>query len=101
MHRPNGDAYVYFNTVEDATEAMKSDRKYMGRVMHCYCWKKPKRGISFLGTRYIELYFDSPRHSASNNRPRRSHGSPRRVSPSPVKPRSNHYRRSRSILYLV
>jgi hypothetical protein len=32
MHRPNGDAYVYFNTFDDANEAMKCDRKYMGEI---------------------------------------------------------------------
>ena len=31
MHRPNGDAYVFFNTAEDVVEAMKCDRKYMGQ----------------------------------------------------------------------
>jgi len=75
MHRPNGDAYVYFNSFDDATEAMKCDRKYMG-------------------TRYIELYFDSPRQTSSTSSNQRRRRNP--VSPVPMKSRSNHYRRSRS-----
>ncbi|CAF0891088.1 unnamed protein product [Adineta ricciae] len=53
LKRPNGDGHVYFNTKEDAIEAMKCDRKYMNN-------------------RYIELYCDSVRYSLSNYR-RRSH----------------------------
>jgi hypothetical protein len=30
MKRPNGDGYLYFSTLEEVTEAMKYDRKYMG-----------------------------------------------------------------------
>jgi hypothetical protein len=30
MKRPNGDGYLYFSTIEEVTEAMKYDRKYMG-----------------------------------------------------------------------
>jgi hypothetical protein len=31
MKRPNGDGYLHFATLEDVTEAMKYDRKYMGK----------------------------------------------------------------------
>ena len=31
MHRSNGDAHIFFNSLEDANEAMKCDRKYMGK----------------------------------------------------------------------
>jgi hypothetical protein len=31
MKRPNGDGYLYFNNVEEVDEAMKYDRKYMGK----------------------------------------------------------------------
>jgi RNA recognition motif-containing protein len=31
MNRSNGDAYVYFNTMDEVNEAMKCDRKYMGK----------------------------------------------------------------------
>jgi len=30
MKRPNGDGYLYFASLDEVTEAMKCDRKYMG-----------------------------------------------------------------------
>jgi hypothetical protein len=30
-NRPNGDGHVYFNTMDDINEAMKCDRKFMGK----------------------------------------------------------------------
>ncbi|CAF1197168.1 unnamed protein product, partial [Didymodactylos carnosus] len=46
---PNGDAFAHFDTYEDAKRALKFDKKYMG-------------------SRYIELYFES---SGTNERPSR------------------------------
>lgn len=31
MKRPNGDAYLYYKTLEEVDEALKYDRKYMGK----------------------------------------------------------------------
>ncbi|CAF4450830.1 unnamed protein product, partial [Adineta steineri] len=31
MKRPNGDGHLYFSSLEDVDEAMKCDRKYMGK----------------------------------------------------------------------
>jgi hypothetical protein len=52
-NRPNGDGHVYFKSMDEINEAMKFDRKYMGN-------------------RYVELYFDSPRLSTSSSNVRRS-----------------------------
>lgn len=49
MKRPNGDGNLYFATLDQVTEAMSYDRKYMGKrivvvqlneernVLHCRC----------------------------------------------------------------
>jgi hypothetical protein len=31
LKRPNGDGYLYFTTLDEVDEAMKYDRKYMGK----------------------------------------------------------------------
>ncbi|CAF0864583.1 unnamed protein product [Adineta ricciae] len=77
MKRPNGDGYVYFNTIEEVDEAMKCDRKYMG-------------------SRYVELYFDSPRYATLTNRRKKPDSNPRRSSRSPSRSRYNRRSRSRS-----
>jgi hypothetical protein len=33
MKRPNGDAFLYFTTLEEVNEAMKYDRKYLGKTI--------------------------------------------------------------------
>ncbi len=33
MKRPNGDAFLYFTTLEEVNEAMKYDRKYLGKII--------------------------------------------------------------------
>ncbi|CAF2747899.1 unnamed protein product [Rotaria sp. Silwood2] len=80
MKRPNGDAHLYYNTLDEVNEALKYDRKYMG-------------------SRYVEIYFDSPRYSSLSNRRRKTDGTSRRSSRSPSKPKYNRYSRSRSIYY--
>lgn len=78
MKRPNGDGNLYFATLDQVTEAMAYDRKYMGN-------------------RYVELYFDSPRYASLNIRKKKSDDPPRRPSQSPPpKPRNSRYSRSRS-----
>jgi len=78
-NRPNGDGHIYFNTMDEVNEAMKCDRKYMGN-------------------RYVELYFDSPRPSSSNYRrsKSKSNDTPHRSSRSPSKPKNHDDSRSRS-----
>jgi len=76
-NRPNGDGHIYFNTKDEVNEAMKCDRKYMGN-------------------RYVELYFDSPRASSSNHRRSKSNDTPHRSSRSPSKPKTHDDSRSRS-----
>ncbi len=46
MKRPNGDGYLHFATLEDVTEAMKYDRKYMG-----------KRNLLEKNTIFLEIFF--------------------------------------------
>jgi len=72
-NQPNGDGHVYFNTMDEINEAMKCDRKYMG-------------------SRYVELYFDSLRPSSSNHRRSKSNDTPIH---SP-RPSSSNHRRSTS-----
>ncbi|CAF1219717.1 unnamed protein product [Didymodactylos carnosus] len=58
-NRPNGDALAYFDTENDAQEALKFDQKY-------------------IGNRYVELYYDSSRTFRNNGyRRSRSLQSPR------------------------
>jgi len=33
MKRPNGDGVLYFTTLEEVNEAMKYDRKYLGKTI--------------------------------------------------------------------
>lgn len=56
--------------------------------------------LLFIGSRYVELYFDSPRQSASssNHRRSKSNDSPQPPSRSPSKPKNNDDSRSRSIV---
>ncbi|CAF0784291.1 unnamed protein product [Adineta steineri] len=77
MKRPNGDGHLYFSSLEDVDEAMKCDRKYMG-------------------SRYVELYFDSPRYAALNNRRKKPDSIHRRSSRSSSRSRYNRRSRSRS-----
>ncbi|CAF0817598.1 unnamed protein product [Adineta steineri] len=77
LNRPNGDGHVYFNTKDEANEAIKCDRKFMGN-------------------RYVELYFDSPRHSSSDRRRNSSAHNSQHVSRSRSKTKTNDRSRSRS-----
>jgi hypothetical protein len=49
--------------------------------------------IFFKGGRYIELYFDSPRHASLNNQQSKTNGSSHRPSP-PSKPKTRRDSRS-------
>ncbi|CAF4793383.1 unnamed protein product, partial [Rotaria magnacalcarata] len=60
----NGNAYLYYNTLDEVNEALKYDRKYMG-------------------SRYVEIYFDSPRYSSLSNRRKKPDSISRRSSCSP------------------
>jgi hypothetical protein len=53
--------------------------------------------LYYIGSRYIELYFDSPRYAALNNRRKKGDVIPRRPSHSPPKSKINRYSRSRSM----
>ncbi len=99
-NRPNGDGYVYFNTKDEANEAMKCDRKFIGKENSCFSFKQKKKMRVFVltGNRYVELYFDSPRTSSSNHHRSKSNDSPHR---SPSKPKTNHDSRSRSMFFLI
>lgn len=48
------------------------------------------------GSRYVELYFDSPRYASLNIRRKKPEDAPRRSSRSPSKPRNSRFSRSRS-----
>jgi hypothetical protein len=68
-NRPNGDGHVYFKSMDEINEAMKFDRKYMGKIKSLSFFLLTKL---ILGNRYVELYFDSPRLSTSSSNVRRS-----------------------------
>jgi len=53
----------------------------------------------YSGSRYIELYFDSPRYASLNIQRKKPDAIPRRASRSPSKPKYNRYSRSRSIFF--
>ncbi|CAF1038867.1 unnamed protein product [Rotaria sp. Silwood1] len=76
-NRPNGDAHVYFSTMDEVNEAVKCDRKYMGN-------------------RYVELYFDSHHLSSSKRRRSKSNESSHHSSRSPPKIKNYENSRSRS-----
>ena len=100
MKRPNGDGHLYFSTLDEVTEALKYDRKYMG---NCFFHREVvidvrKRSLS-AGSRYVELYFDSPRYASLNIRRKKPEDAPRRSSRSPSKPRNSRFSRSRSTVY--
>ena len=42
MKRPNGDAYLYFRTLDEVNEALTYDRKYMGIILNKISFKKKK-----------------------------------------------------------
>ncbi|CAF3806898.1 unnamed protein product, partial [Rotaria magnacalcarata] len=48
------------------------------------------------GSRYVEIYFDSPRYSSLSNRRKKPDSISRRSSCSPPKSKYNRYSRSRS-----
>ncbi|CAF3349584.1 unnamed protein product [Rotaria sp. Silwood1] len=77
MKRPNGDGHLYFNTLDEVNEALKYDRKYMG-------------------SRYVEIYFDSPRYASLSNRRKKPDVISHRSSCSPPRSKYNRYSRSRS-----
>lgn len=77
MKRPNGDGHLYFRTLDEVNEALTYDRKY-------------------LGNRYIELYFDSPRYSSLSHRRVKTANTKRRSSRSPSRSRNRRYSRSKS-----
>ncbi|CAF3561619.1 unnamed protein product [Rotaria sordida] len=76
-NRPNGDAHIYFNTMDAVNEAVKNDRKYMG-------------------SRYVEIYFDSQCLSSSDQRRSKSNDSSHRSSRSPSQTKNDENSRSRS-----
>ncbi len=80
-NRRNGDGEVYFKSLDEATEAMKCDRKYMG-------------------SRYVELYLDAPHPPPSNSRRSKTPDSPHQSSRSSSKAKTNDRSRSRSIFLL-
>jgi len=51
------------------------------------------------GSRYIELYFDSPRYASLNIGRKKGDEIPRRPSRSPSKPKNSRFSRSRSIIF--
>ncbi len=57
---------------------------------------KLKIFFSSTGSRYVELYFDSPRYASLNIQPKKRHDVPRRPSRSPSKPKNSRFSRSRS-----
>lgn len=72
-NRPNGDGHVYFKSMDEITEAMKYDRKYMGKHSLVLFFFQ----ITYsLDKRYIELYFDSPRPSNRRRNKSNDHSSP-------------------------
>jgi len=87
--------------MDEIDEAMKCDRKFMGKENRVFFLKEKKKiFLIFLGSRYVELYFDSPHASSSNHRPSKNHDSPHHSSHSPSKPKDNIDSRSRSMCYL-
>lgn len=83
MRRPNGNGNLYFASLDQVTEAMSYDRKYMG-------------------SRYVELYFDSPQYASLNIRKKKSDDPPRRSSQSPPpRARNSRYSRSRSMFQSI
>jgi hypothetical protein len=99
LNRPNGDGHVYFKTMEEVDEAMKCNRKYMGKD-NLFLLGKNKWNCLFsifLGSRYIELYFDSLRPSSSNHRRSKSNDSPHHSSRSLSQTKTNDNSRSRSM----
>ncbi|CAF3777142.1 unnamed protein product [Rotaria socialis] len=76
-NRPNGDAHIYFNTMDQVNEAVKCDRKYMG-------------------SRYVEIYFESRRTLSSNRRRSKSKDSSHHSSRSSSKTSNHDKSRSRS-----
>jgi len=46
-NRPNGDGYAYFNTKDEANEAMKCDRKFIGKKNSCFSFKQKIKTESF------------------------------------------------------
>lgn len=99
MKRPNGDGYLYFANIDEVTEAMKYDRKYLGKII---IRKKNKIFLelffSYIGSRYIELYFDSPRYAALDIKRKKPESKPHHSSRSPSRSKYNRYSRSRSKL---
>jgi hypothetical protein len=91
-NRPNGDGHVYFKSMDEINEAMKFDRKYMGKRKSLFL----KNLEFFLGNRYVELYFDSPRLSSSNARPSKSNDSPHRSPSEPANDDEEENNKSRS-----
>jgi hypothetical protein len=50
-NRPNGDGHVYFNTMDDINEAMKCDRKFMGKGKSFFSTEKKTKDLLFCFSR--------------------------------------------------
>ncbi len=60
-----------------------------------------KTFFSYTGSRYIELYFDSPRYASLKIQRKKNDPIPHRSSHSPSKSKYNRYSRSRSIFFSI